>query len=107
MYKYYNISMKFRIDFNKEKNLLLKETRGVGFDEAIIAIINNGIVDEFEHKDKKRHPNQRIIAVKIKNYIYAVPYIKDEKRKVIFLKTIYPSRILSEKYLKKGERNEK
>ncbi len=98
--------MKFKFDFNQEKNFFLKETRGVGFDEAIVAILNNGIVDEFAHKDNKRYPNQRILAIKINNYIYAIPYLLDEKRKVIFLKTVYPSRILTEKYLGKGVKYE-
>lgn len=94
--------MKFRIEFNQEKNLLLKETRGVGFDEVITTIINNGIVAEFEYKVKKKYPNQRIMAVKIKNYIYAVPFVIDKRKKVMFLKTVYPSRVLTNKYLKKG-----
>lgn len=95
--------IKFRIEYNEEKNLLLKETRGVGFDEVITAILNDRILDEFEHKDKKKYPNQRVFIIKIKNYIYAVPYVRDAKRKVIFLKTIYPSRVLTKKYLGKGE----
>lgn len=99
--------MKFRIEYNEEKNLLLKETRGIGFEEIEEAILDNKVLDEFEHKDKKKYPNQRILIIKINNYIYAVPYIKDEKRKVIFLKTIYPSRVLTKKYLKKGIKNEK
>lgn len=95
--------MTFRIEYSEEKNLLLKEVRGVGFKEAKTAILADKILDEFEHKDKKKYPKQRIFIIKINNYIYAVPYIKDEKRKVIFLKTIYPSRVLTKKYLVKGE----
>ena len=95
--------MKFRIEYNEEKNLLLKGTRGVGFDEVITAILNDRILDEFENRDKKNYPNQRVFIIKIKNYIYVVPYVKDAERKVIFLKTVYPSRVLTKKYLGKGE----
>lgn len=99
--------MKFRFEYNEEKNLLLIESRGVGFEEIIEIILNNRVLDDFEHKDKKRYKDQRVFAVKIRNYVYAVPYVKDKKRKVIFLKTIYPSRILTRKYLEKGEKHEK
>jgi len=45
-------------------------------------------------------------VVKIKNYVYAVPYVIDEKKKTIFLKTVYPSRVLTKKHLRK-EKHEK
>lgn len=99
--------MTFRIEYSEEKNLLLKETRGVGFEDAEYEILADKIIDEFEHKDKKKYPNQRIFIIKIRDYIYAVPYVKDEKRRIIFLKTIYPSRVLTKKYLEKGRKNEK
>jgi hypothetical protein len=41
-------------------------------------------------------------TIKIKGYAYAVPYVIDKKRKVVFLKTVYPSRVLTEKYLEGG-----
>jgi len=90
--------MKYDIDFSVEKNLLLKITRGVCFNDVIDAINKDKIIDDLKHHTKK---NQRILVVKLNNYIYAVAYVIDNKRKVIFLKTIYPSRILNKKYLKK------
>lgn len=93
--------MKYQIEYSEEKNLLLKETRGVNFEDVIEAIEKKNILDDLEYCDKKRHPNQKILVVKIKDYGYAVPYVIDAKRKVLFLKTVYPSRILTRKYLKK------
>jgi len=90
-----------KIEFNEEKNLLLQETRGINFEEIIKAINNKQVLDDIEHKDKNKYLKQKILVVRIKNYVYAVPYVKDKKRGVIFLKTIYPSRELVKKYLKK------
>ena len=91
--------MKPRIEYNDEKNLVLKETRGVCFEDVIRAIEEGNLIDDLSHHDKVKYPDQRILVVKIKNYVYAVPYVFDEKRGVIFLKTVYPSRVLNEKYL--------
>jgi len=45
-------------------------------------------------------------AIKIKEYIYAVPYVINLKKQEIILKTIYPSSVLTKIYLK-GGKNEK
>jgi len=93
--------MKPRIKYNEEKNLLLKETRGVCFEDVIKAIEKGNILDNLGHKDKKRYPNQQVLIIKIKKYAYAVPYIVDKKKEAVFLKTVYPSRVLTKKYLRK------
>ena len=81
--------------------MILKATRNIGFEDIIDAIDNGHLVRDFKHPSKK-HPNQRIFAVNINHYIYVVPYVSDRKTGGIFLKTIYPSRKLTKKYLKKG-----
>ena len=95
--------MDLRIEFSIEKDLILRETRGIGFEEIVQAILNDKILDDYEHPKKSKHPNQRILVVKIKNYAYAVPYVENKKKGIIFLKTAYPSRVLTEKYLKTKE----
>lgn len=95
--------MDFEIEFSEDKNLLLKAQRGVNFDDVKKAIEINDVLDDIEHFNKKDYPNQRILIVKIKSYVYAVPYIIDQKRKVLFLKTVYPNRVLTKKYIKKGK----
>lgn len=57
--------------------------------------------DDFEHPNKKRYPLQRILVVAIENYAYYVPYVEDKEK--IFLKTIFPSRRATKKYLYGGE----
>ncbi|OGH50118.1 MAG: hypothetical protein A3H17_01975 [Candidatus Levybacteria bacterium RIFCSPLOWO2_12_FULL_37_14] len=91
----------YRIEFSEEKNLLLKETRGTGFEDVIIAIEGKKILADLKHRNKK-YIHQRILVIKKEEYAYAVPYVIDLKRKIIFLKTVYPSRVLTEKYMKGG-----
>lgn len=93
--------MKYRIDYSEEKNLILKETRRVNFEDVVDSLEKGKILDNIDHFNKKKYPNQKIFIVEIKKYAYAVPYVIDKKRKVIFLKTVYPNRVLKEKYLKR------
>ena len=93
--------MKFKIEFNEEKNILLKETRGVCFDNVIEAIKKNKVIDDLKHHRQKRYPKQKMLVIRIKNYVYAVLYVINERKGVIFLKTVYPSRVLTDKYLRK------
>lgn len=91
----------FRIEFSEEKNLLLQETRGIGFEDVIMAVEKKHILDDLKHSSKK-YSHQRILVIKRRRYAFAVPYVMDTKRKTVFLKTIYPSRVLTEKYISKA-----
>lgn len=91
----------FRIEFSEEKHLLLKATRNIDFNDVIKAVEKDRILDDFKNPSKK-FAHQRILVIKKNKYAWAVPYVIDTKRKVVFLKTIYPSRVLTEKLLKGG-----
>lgn len=93
----------YRIDFSEEKNLLLEETRGVGFKDVVVAIEKDKILDDFGHGNKK-YSHQRILAIQRGDYVFAVPYVIDPKRRVVFLKTVYPSPVLTGKYMKGGRK---
>ena len=97
--------MAFSITFNEEKNQLLKATRRVSFEDVLSYIKAKKILDNIAHPSKK-HSNQRLYVIQIGGYIYAVPYVYNAEKQEIFLKTIYPSRILMKLY-KKGGKNEK
>lgn len=92
--------MAFSISFNEEKNQLLKAIRGVCFEDVAVALKNNQLLANVSHPDLRRS-HQKIYIVQINNYAYAVPYVINVQKKEIFLKTIYPSRVFSKKYLKK------
>lgn len=97
--------MAFSIKFNEEKNQLLKATRDISFEDVLSFIKDKKLLDNIAHPSKKP-PHQRLYVVKIKEYAYAIPYVIDNKKQEIFLKTIYPSRMLTRIYLK-GGKNEK
>ncbi len=89
------------IDWDKEKNELLKRSREVSFEEVVLAINGKGLLDIIENPNQKRYPEQKIFIVNIGNYAYLVPFVEDESK--YFLKTIIPSRKMTKKYLiKKG-----
>ena len=100
MYKYYNIIVSYDFDYSKEKDSVLRDTRGIGFSDVIDAIKKGNLLDDIDHFNKKRYPKQKIFIVKIKSKVYAIPYVIDKERKVTFLKTIYPNRKLKKKYSK-------
>lgn len=87
-------------DYNLEKDKHLKELRGIGFIEVIKAVKNKQVIVDIEHFNKIKYPNQRILVVRVNDYVYAVPYVFDRKRKVKFLKTIYANRKLTKIYIK-------
>lgn len=93
--------MKYRFDFNKEKDELLKETRDIGFDDAIQAIADGRLVSNIPHP---KYPNQWMFLLYIQEYIYVVPYVKNELTKVYFLKTIFTSRKYTKLFMKEKKK---
>ena len=81
--------------YNKEKDAILKRERGIGFEE-IIDSINHGVLDVYNHPNMEKFPNQKIYVVEALNYVYLVPFVKEDS--YIFLKTIIPSRKAKKKY---------
>ncbi|MCV6606834.1 MAG: BrnT family toxin [Campylobacterales bacterium] len=88
------------VRYSLEKNEILKEDRGVSFEDIILAIESGNLLDDIKHPNSDKYPNQNIfiILVKVKDYVYLIPYVEDEEH--IFLKTIIPSRQMNKKYNK-------
>lgn len=84
--------------FDEEKNIFLKQTRGIDFEDILKAIDNGKLLDDIEHPNKK-YKHQRLFIVEIQGYVYIVPYVQN-KEGIIFLKTVYPSRYFTKNYLK-------
>jgi uncharacterized DUF497 family protein len=83
-------------DWNDEKNELLKELRGVSFEQVVLAIVSGDLIDRLRHPNPEKYPNQEVFLVKIGDYIYSVPYVEDDEK--VFLKTIIPNRKATKKY---------
>jgi uncharacterized DUF497 family protein len=91
--------------WNEDKNNLLKQQRNISFEHILLAIEEMKIVDVIEHPDKNKYKGQIYIMVNYDEYIYVVPAVVS-KGEECFLKTIYPSRKYTQKYLK-GAKNDK
>lgn len=85
-------------NFSTEKNVLLKKERGISFDEVIAAIQNGQVLDILKHPNKKKYPNQELMIVNVRGYVYIIPFV-EQNDGCIFLKTIYPSRKAKKYYL--------
>ncbi len=92
------------IEWDKDKNEVLKKERGISFEEIEEKIINKEFIDDKRHYNKLKYPHQKVFYFQINNYIYTVPYVIDGNK--IFLKTIIPSRKETKKYLKNKFKNE-
>ena len=68
-----------QIRFSPENNALLKEKRCVGFEDVLLAIEMGHTLDDLEHPNAEKYPNQSILVMllKIKNYVYIVPYVEE------------------------------
>lgn len=86
------------LNWNDDKNQKLRKGRGVSFEEIQIAIELGGVLDTFDHPNQKCYPGQKIMVVEINRYAYLVSFVEDEEK--YFLKTIFPSRKATKKYLR-------
>lgn len=83
--------------WNDDKNNQLLAERGICFTDAIQAISQGDLLDVIQHHNQQKYPNQKIFIIKIKEYVYLVPFVENDTE--IFLKTIIPSRKMTKKYL--------
>jgi uncharacterized DUF497 family protein len=84
--------------WDNEKNELLKNSRGVCFEQIVLLMEKGEVLDTIEHPNQEKYPGQKIAVVIIDAYAYLVPYI--EHNEEIFLKTIIPGRKATNKYLR-------
>jgi len=84
-------------DWNKQKSALLRSSRGIGFEEVVNTINEGDVLAVIKHPNSKKHHNQKIYIINFDNYVYCVPFIEGEE--TYFLKTIYPSRKYTKKFL--------
>ena len=75
--------------WDEEKNKLLKRERRVSFEDVVVALQGEGLVDIISSPGRNRK-NQESFVVEIGGTIYIVPFVESEGE--VFLKTIYLSR---------------
>jgi len=89
------------INWNPEKNQKLITERGVSFEDIVFYLQQGRLLDDMEHPNSGKYPNQRIFVIDIDGYVHLVPYV--ENRKKIFSNTVIPSRKATKQYL--GEKS--
>jgi len=76
--------------------------RGIRFEEVVLLLAGDDLLDVIEHPDSKKYPGQRIFIVRVGDRIVSVPFVEDEEK--VFFKTIIPSRKLKRIYEKRKGR---
>ena len=83
-----------KIIWDEDKNEVLKQTRGVSFEEIA------GIIMEKRYVDIIKNPartGQRYFVLRMRDYTWIVPFVVDNDE-VIVLKTAFPSRKYQKQY---------
>ena len=80
-----------RIRWDPLKNEWLRRARGVSFE----ALVSATLVTTIEHPKRQ---DQRYLLCEIDGYIWVVPYVSDGDG--IFLKTAFPSRVYTKKWIR-------
>ena len=84
-------------DWSPEKNEWLKAERDVCFEDVQLAFEGGRVLAVYAHPNQRRYPGQQMLVVEIRRYGYLVPFVQDSEK--IFLKTIIPNRVATEKYI--------
>lgn len=72
----------------------------MSFEEVVLAIEADGLLDIVTHSNPGKYPNQRMFVVAVEQYVYLVPFV--EEADYYFLKTVIPNRKATRDYLKGG-----
>jgi len=86
------------LNWNSEKNDILKRERGISFEEIAYLIESGKIIGVEKNPGRS---NQKIYILEIENYAFIVPFLENDKE--IFLKTAFPSCKYTKQYGLKGE----
>ena len=86
--------------WNHEKNEQLKAERNISFEEIVLAIEADGLLDIVAPSNPGKYPQQQMLIVAVEPHAYLVPFV--EETEYYFLKTIIPNRKATRDYLKGG-----
>jgi uncharacterized DUF497 family protein len=82
-----------------DKNDLLRQERGVSFEEVVVAVEAGALLEVVPHPNPVRYPRQKIMVVEIAGYAYLVPFVEEQDH--FFLKIIIPSRKATRDFIAK------
>ena len=82
-----------------DKNDLLKQERGVSFEDITVAVEAGRLLEIVPHQNPTKYPRQKIMVVEVAGYAFLVPFVEEEDH--FFLKTIIPSRKATRDFIAK------
>lgn len=82
-------------DWDDDKNDWLIKNRGISFELCTAALETGKVLDVINNKHPYAH--QQKLIIEINEYAYVVLFVEDDVK--FFLKTMYPSRKDTKKYL--------
>ena len=82
-----------------DKNDLLKQERGVSFEDITVAVEAGALLGIVAHQNPKKYPRQKIMVVEMAGYAFLVPFVEEDDH--FFLKTIIPSRKATRDFIAK------
>ncbi len=62
--------------WDDDRNAILKRTRGVSFEQAVMHIEGGDVLDVMAHPNQAQYPNQQVLVVNLNGYAYAVPFVE-------------------------------
>jgi len=89
-----------RFLWKDDKNDLLKQYRGISFEQIVLSMENKQIVDVMKHPNQEKYKGQIFILVERDDYVYVVPACISDSGEECHLKTIYPSRKYTDIFLR-------
>ncbi len=89
------------INWNPTKNQQIIAERGISFEDVVFYLQQGELLDDIEHPNGDKYPDQRVFVINIDGYVHLAPYVENQKE--IFLKTVIPSRKATKQYL--GEKS--
>ena len=72
----------------------------IGFEQIIALIESSKLIQVLDHPNAEKYPNQLLYEVDVDGYVHVVPVVREGR--ILFMKTIYPSRKATRKR-EKGE----
>jgi hypothetical protein len=76
--------------FDPQKNAWLIRERAIAFEQIIALIESSKLIQVLDHPNAEKYPNQLLYEVDVDGYVHVVPVVREGR--ILFLKTIYPSR---------------
>jgi uncharacterized DUF497 family protein len=92
----YYIARVEQFKWDSPKNAWLKKNRGISFEDILLDIQNGKLLDKVETSHPEKYPGQKIFVVDHDGYCVLVPHIEIDN--LIFLKTLFPSRVATKIY---------